>query len=216
MKICKKVFMQKRKKFDSAANRLGELEGAKQLVANAHKIEKEKEKVAAATEGGDAGKAEKVPAWKQKSLAFRQAVLAARADTGDEAAAAEAQAIQQQLQDAGPAPGMLKCPHCGRTFNKDAGERHIKICEKTFGKKAGGGRLEKGGGRRMGAGPAATPQAPPQEVSSTARAPSASGGANLGNAKRSSSSGAPRGAPAPEAHTGFAGRRVAPGHFARS
>merc|ERR1719499_2139865 len=35
MKICKKVFMQKRKQFSSAANRLGELENAGQLIANA-------------------------------------------------------------------------------------------------------------------------------------------------------------------------------------
>jgi len=59
MKICKKVFQQKRKKFDSAANRLGELENAKQLVANAHKLEKEKEKKADSG-GGQDSKAQEV------------------------------------------------------------------------------------------------------------------------------------------------------------
>lgn len=46
VKVCKKVFSQKRKAFDSAANRLGNLENADALIANAKKIEKEKEKVA--------------------------------------------------------------------------------------------------------------------------------------------------------------------------
>merc|ERR1719436_2357424 len=44
MKICKKVFVQKRKKFDSAASRLGDLENAGELVAQAHKLEKAAEK----------------------------------------------------------------------------------------------------------------------------------------------------------------------------
>jgi hypothetical protein len=43
---------------------------------------------------------------------------------------------------------MTKCPHCGRTFNKEAGERHIAICLKTFGKKSGGGRLMRGTGQQ--------------------------------------------------------------------
>merc|ERR1712194_422027 len=82
-RICKKVFMQKRKKFDSAANRLGELENAGQLIQNAHKVHKEAEKVEIKAkeqkdqpqkEDKDDGK--KMPEWKKKSLEFRRAMLA--------------------------------------------------------------------------------------------------------------------------------------------
>mmetsp|Transcript_44491 Transcript_44491/g.118157 ORF Transcript_44491/g.118157 Transcript_44491/m.118157 type:complete len:370 (-) Transcript_44491:368-1477(-) len=144
--ICKKVFQQKRKQFSSAANRLGEFENAGELLRNAQKIEKEKQQVQ--NTGGKKDGPGNVPAWKQKSLAFRAAILNARATTGDADAIAQAEEINQKLDAAGGADsGMTKCPHCGRTFNKEAGERHIAICLKTFGKKPGGGRLLKGGGR---------------------------------------------------------------------
>lgn len=32
--------------------------------------------------------------------------------------------IQQAQEDSG-----VKCPHCGRKFNQQAGPRHIKFCE---------------------------------------------------------------------------------------
>mmetsp|Transcript_117582 Transcript_117582/g.332646 ORF Transcript_117582/g.332646 Transcript_117582/m.332646 type:complete len:327 (+) Transcript_117582:230-1210(+) len=167
-KICKKVFMQKRKKFDSAANRLGEFENANQLISNAKKIEKEVEKVKAAeeqpggknppgpggkaTEGG--AKAKQMPKWKIKSLEFRQAMLAQKAASGDEEATAALNALKEELAvvqaAAGPAPidpDKVQCPHCGRTFNKESAERHINICVKMFGGKPGGGRLVRGGGR---------------------------------------------------------------------
>ena len=35
----------------------------------------------------------------------------------------EAAMIQQAQNDAG-----VKCPHCGRKFNENAGPRHIKFC----------------------------------------------------------------------------------------
>eukprot|EP00930_Biecheleria_cincta_P008393 TRINITY_DN109822_c0_g1_i1.p1 TRINITY_DN109822_c0_g1~~TRINITY_DN109822_c0_g1_i1.p1 ORF type:complete len:404 (+),score=101.58 TRINITY_DN109822_c0_g1_i1:137-1348(+) len=145
-KICKKVFQQKRKQFNSAANRLGEFENANELIAKASQIEKEKEVPKKEAKPG------KVPKWKAESLAFRQAILAAKGAGGDEEAQQKANELQQQLgaikEAAGDEvdPDMLKCPHCGRTFNKEAGERHVKICQKTFGGKPGGGRLVKGSG----------------------------------------------------------------------
>eukprot|EP00927_Polykrikos_kofoidii_P066967 TRINITY_DN6251_c0_g1_i1.p1 TRINITY_DN6251_c0_g1~~TRINITY_DN6251_c0_g1_i1.p1 ORF type:complete len:542 (-),score=122.28 TRINITY_DN6251_c0_g1_i1:209-1834(-) len=140
---CKKVFMQKRKQFNSAESRLGGMENAHDLIANANKLEKKR---ASEKKGKDSGVA--VPEWKKQSLSFRAAILAAKAAAGDEGAAAKAQEIQQTLDAAGGADShLLKCPHCSRTFNKEAGERHIAICVKTFGTKPGGGRLIKGGGR---------------------------------------------------------------------
>uniref|UniRef100_A0A7R9ZV83 C2HC/C3H-type domain-containing protein n=1 Tax=Pyrodinium bahamense TaxID=73915 RepID=A0A7R9ZV83_9DINO len=141
IKICKKVFQQKHKQFNSAAYRLGEFENAGELIANAQKLEREKPT-------GHPRSTQAVPKWKQKSLAFRQAILAAKAAAGDADAQMKADAIQQKLDAAGNAGSdMTQCPHCGRTFNKEAGERHIAICVKTFGSKPGGGRLVKGGGR---------------------------------------------------------------------
>ena len=89
-----------------------------------------------------------MPKWNKESLAFRQAILAARSDADDEDAQVKASAIQKTLRAAGDTDSSTtKCPHCGRTFNEEAGERHIAICVKTFGSKPGGGRLIKGGGR---------------------------------------------------------------------
>mmetsp|Transcript_21705 Transcript_21705/g.39836 ORF Transcript_21705/g.39836 Transcript_21705/m.39836 type:complete len:730 (-) Transcript_21705:200-2389(-) len=154
--ICKKVFQQKRKQFNSAANRLGDLENAGALIANAQKIGEEKERTAAQAQQTaqptkaarkEEEDASKMPEWKKKSLAFRSAILRAKGASGDAQAEAEAQAMEKKLEAAGGADSnMTKCPHCGRTFNKEAAERHIPICLKTFGSKAGGGRLPKGGG----------------------------------------------------------------------
>jgi len=140
-RICKKVFQQKRKQFNSAANRLGEFDNASELIANARRLAKD-EQLRRRTKTAD-----KVPKWKQESLEFRAAILEAKASTGDEDAHAKARALRQTLAAAGPVddPSMVRCPHCGRTFNKEAGERHIAICVRTFGSRPGGGRLIKGG-----------------------------------------------------------------------
>ncbi|CAK0885936.1 unnamed protein product [Prorocentrum cordatum] len=154
---------------------------------------------------------EKLPAWKQKSLAFRQAVLAGKAAGGDAAAAKEAAKISEELAAAGGADaGMTKCPHCGRTFNKDAGERHIAICAKTFGSKPGGGRLVRGGGgKARGGGGAPAPTRRARRARTTAAWAALRGGCGSDAPCRSRSSGAPGGGvPVPE---GFAGRRVPPG-----
>lgn len=174
-KICKKVFSQKRKPFNSAANRLGELENAQDLIANAKKIGKDKENAQKKKPTTSKAAGADVPEWKKKSLAFRAAILAARGDTGDENAAAQAGELQSQLDAAGGADShLLKCPHCGRTFNKEAGERHVAICVKTFGSKPGGGRLTRGAGRPAVGGPSGGKkpgaEAPPLRGNSASRA----------------------------------------------
>merc|ERR1740129_1658231 len=134
MKICKKV-NQKRKQFNSAANRLGDIvEDAGTLIANAQKIQKEVAKNAdkPPETKKDDGKAAAVPAWKKKSLEFRAAMLAAKAAGGDSEAAAKAAELNRELKSISPpdqvAPDMIKCPTCGRTFNLESGKRHIEIC----------------------------------------------------------------------------------------
>lgn len=145
MKICKKVFQSKRKKFDSVEVRLGEHDNAAELIEKARRDAAPQKKAPGARAKGAA-----VPAWKKKSLEFRAAIMAARAleNPSDEEANERAEEIQQQLKLAGnsPDPDKIKCEHCGRTFNKEAGARHIAICVKTFGSKPGGGRLLKNSG----------------------------------------------------------------------
>jgi len=123
---------------------LGEFENANELIANASKIERQKD---APKEVPDkaAKKDKSVPKWKAQSLAFRQAILAAKGSSDPEAAKKAAE-LQKEINAANLASGgnvmesdMVRCPHCGRTFNKEAGERHIAICLKTFGKKLGRG-----------------------------------------------------------------------------
>eukprot|EP00928_Gymnodinium_smaydae_P098605 TRINITY_DN9203_c0_g1_i1.p1 TRINITY_DN9203_c0_g1~~TRINITY_DN9203_c0_g1_i1.p1 ORF type:complete len:510 (+),score=150.29 TRINITY_DN9203_c0_g1_i1:35-1531(+) len=163
-RICKKVFMQKRKKFDSAANRLGDHENAGELISKAKQIESEvKAKEAKAGAPGNENAAptreKPMPAWKKKSLEFRAAMLAEQASKGDAVAKAKADELQKELGSAAaaagaaaaPDPDKTTCPHCGRSFNNAAAERHIAICVKMFGGKPGGGRLVRGGGMNCNA-----------------------------------------------------------------
>mmetsp|Transcript_86401 Transcript_86401/g.176320 ORF Transcript_86401/g.176320 Transcript_86401/m.176320 type:complete len:331 (+) Transcript_86401:94-1086(+) len=149
-KICKQVFQNKRKQFNSAANRLGEFDNAQELIANATKSEKQREKENHSEKPSTKKEKGSVPKWKAQSLAFRQAILAAKGASGDSEAAKKAAEIQKELNAANLASGgnvmesdMVKCPHCGRTFNEEAGQRHIAICLRTFG---GKGRPKASGG----------------------------------------------------------------------
>eukprot|EP00927_Polykrikos_kofoidii_P030495 TRINITY_DN26204_c0_g1_i2.p1 TRINITY_DN26204_c0_g1~~TRINITY_DN26204_c0_g1_i2.p1 ORF type:complete len:390 (+),score=84.56 TRINITY_DN26204_c0_g1_i2:500-1669(+) len=198
-KICRKVFMEKRKKFDSAANRLDHFENAQELIHGAKKIEHEVKAKEAQAEvpakgldknggaGAKEGKEKPMPAWKKKSLEFRAAMLAQKVQEGDDADAKEKlNELKKELATAGPSdavdPGMVKCPNCGRTFNKESGERHMNIC-----KAKPAARLQKAGG---GAGGAAGRDA---SKSRTEAPPTAAGGRSSGVAARP---GGPAAAPA--------------------
>jgi hypothetical protein len=68
--------------------------------------------------------------WKSQSLAFRQAMQAARASGTDQPATKMndtmnniSTAIQATDSD------LIPCPYCQRTFNERAAERHIPICQ---------------------------------------------------------------------------------------
>merc|ERR1719410_1413568 len=100
MKICKKVNC-KRKQFNSAANRLGDMgEDKEKLIANAQKIQKEVANNAdkPPEKKKEDSKAAAVPAWKKKSLEFRAAMLAAKAAGGDSEAAAKAAELNKELK----------------------------------------------------------------------------------------------------------------------
>lgn len=201
MKVCKKVFVEKRKQFNSAENRLGGLENAQQLISNAKAIEREVEVAKrkattgapspqAATRGGYGGAAaaggsvaaggaaagggsqKSMPAWKKKSLEFRAAMLAAKAAQGDEGAAQQVAAVQDEL--AGADGDKTTCPHCGRSFaDQGNAQKHIDICLKMFGGKAQ--RLVRGGGKNCN-----PRQAPAQAEPAADRAGHAGGAAGSG------------------------------------
>ncbi|CAJ1382035.1 unnamed protein product [Effrenium voratum] len=183
-KICKKVFQQKRKQFNSGADfsslslsirmrheaRCGQPpRGVRQCKRAHRKRHKGGEK--GARESCEAEGDKTVPKWKAQSLAFRQAILAAKG-TSDPEAAKKAAELQKELNAANLASGgnaleadMVKCPHCGRTFNQEAGQRHIAICLKTFGGKGRQAKAQSSRGK---------PGTPSDARGASVRGPSAS------------------------------------------
>jgi uncharacterized C2H2 Zn-finger protein len=120
VKVCKKVFMNKRKAFNSAAQRdLGEVPKPKATKPEPRR---------AANNTAKQLPAASLPKWKTQSEEFRANLRASRfAQSGDieayEKAAKQASALSQQ--------SLTPCPHCGRSFNETAAEKHIPICERN-------------------------------------------------------------------------------------
>jgi hypothetical protein len=111
--ICKKVFLQKRKVFDSKRKRLTdnpELLQSKQSSSSMGRS-------ASNSAGGGAAK------WRQDSEAFREAMKGAREYNSAIASGAPPPVIASR-----PDPSYIQCPHCSRRFNQTAGERHIPVC----------------------------------------------------------------------------------------
>ena len=135
--ICKKVFMQKRKKFDAAQARLSEFSGNdKNLVK---KVKKTNRRARASSKSSNkAGK------WKRQSEQLRQAMMANK-----EYALAKKEGRPPPPVSSVPSvdPDLVPCPHCGRSFNEAAAERHIPRCQNI---KAKPKRLMRGSGRNAG------------------------------------------------------------------
>jgi len=113
--ICKKVFLQKRKVFDSKRKRLTdnpELLQSKQSSSTMGRSARQ----SAAAAGGTAK-------WRQDSEAFREAMKGAREYSSAIASGAPPPVIASR-----PDPSYIQCPHCSRRFNQTAGERHIPVC----------------------------------------------------------------------------------------
>lgn len=153
-KVCTKVFATKRKAFNAAANRIPE--EAQQKAASAgggaprgrggrtRPGARPPKPAAAATGGG--GKGGKGEAWKNKSEQLRAAMKASRIMAKAKAEGKDLSTIElPTVPDLGAAD-MVPCPHCGRTFNESAAERHIPRCKTTRAKPS---RLVRGGGVNM-------------------------------------------------------------------
>jgi hypothetical protein len=124
-KICAKVFVQKRKTFNMAAQRVeGEAKQAMKADAGNTKLR-----------GG-----KPIPKWKQESQALRANLGAARITDTNSAEYEKAAAAASSIN----ASALTGCDHCGRKFNDEAAARHIPICAQ----KAKDSRFKKGPMRR--------------------------------------------------------------------
>eukprot|EP01138_Halocafeteria_seosinensis_P014614 gb/GECG01014919.1/.p1 GENE.gb/GECG01014919.1/~~gb/GECG01014919.1/.p1 ORF type:complete len:823 (+),score=100.43 gb/GECG01014919.1/:1-2469(+) len=119
-KVCKKVFQSKRRQFDSSKVRVpGEAQQVKQPRGRRTQGEKSSQSNS------------KNNKWKAKSEELRQAMKAARAmkraqDRGEDIRSAKIPEMPSSSQENS---GFVPCPHCGRTFNETAAERHIPRCQ---------------------------------------------------------------------------------------
>lgn len=133
-RVCKKVFVSKRKVFDSKEQR--EVEGAQPTTTRPAPSGK-RINPAIPPKGSKEGKASK---WKMQSEQFRANLRAAKlAEEGGE----EYEALAKQAS-AYNASQLTPCPHCGRTFNDEAASRHIPICAR----KAKEAQFKKGGRKK--------------------------------------------------------------------
>jgi hypothetical protein len=139
VKICKKVFMSKRKAFDSSKQRL---DANSETLAAAKRKGKGNSGSAAAKANSGASK------WKEQSRQFREAMRAARGATSQDGdvvvggRSAPAQPAQPYID-----PTLIQCPNCQRRFSDKAAERHIPICKSIIAKPSS---LKKGGGQTAG------------------------------------------------------------------
>jgi sulfur relay (sulfurtransferase) complex TusBCD TusD component (DsrE family) len=67
-----------------------------------------------------------MPKWKQESLQFRMGLKQAKGDNYNPTK--EERKLMEQAQQAEQANN-VKCHICGRTFNPEAGKRHVAFCE---------------------------------------------------------------------------------------
>jgi hypothetical protein len=113
---------------------------ASRVPNEAVKIAPDKKAEAAATKKA----AKKGAAWKQKSSQLQQAMQAAREikQAKEEGREPVFAAVEPTVD-----PSLVPCPHCGRSFNETAAERHIPKCTSI---KARPKMLKRGGGNGLG------------------------------------------------------------------
>lgn len=127
VKICAKVFMKKRKAFDSAKMRIQDNPELVQIIAKTKKEEMKQSKKPKRPPQQEEVPIENTgaPKWKNQSQAFREAMRAARECGKAQAAGAPLPPPKPSAPD----PSLILCQHCGRRFNEKAAERHIPQCQ---------------------------------------------------------------------------------------
>ena len=140
MRCCPKCAPKKaRKTFNAAAHRADAFDGdeaavVKRAAANVKKELRAKERGVTKPKEGK---------WKAQSNQLREAMQAMR----NVAAAEKSGKPLPPPVASTPDPSYVQCPHCNRTFNEKAAERHIPKCQSI---KAKPKTLAKGGGRTIG------------------------------------------------------------------
>ena len=132
---CQKV-KKKRKPMDMTARRLEEaaaqsgnareaIRNAKRAVKGGAKNTKKSRRPGGRDRPIKGGK--KAGKWKSQSNALRQAMKQSRMVTKYQK---EGRLDElPPMENTGPDPSFVPCPHCGRTFNEKAAERHIPRCK---------------------------------------------------------------------------------------
>jgi uncharacterized C2H2 Zn-finger protein len=152
VKICAKIFLQKRKVFDSKKMRMNEELEQFQKVEQKGARKKggkapAKGAAAGAAGGGDRPiQGERAAKWKEQSVQLREAMKMARM-------AKQAQETGAPMPDfvpSAPDPSLVRCPHCGRSFNERAAERHIPLCTNIKAKPSSLKRGSGGAGGKTG------------------------------------------------------------------
>lgn len=115
IKICQKVFQQKRKAFDATKQR--QAEGADK-AAVCRPCGKSKDVKPVANN------------WKAKSEAFRAAMKQNRLIEQYQKEGRPLSELPPPLQTAPELDDRIPCPHCGRRFGQQQAERHIPRCPK--------------------------------------------------------------------------------------
>lgn len=128
VRICKKVFVSKRKVFDSSKKRIEAIPELKSLLDNKKKTTKKQTQQSSSKSKNN---------WKLQSLAFREAMRAARG--------AANHSSDNVVEERTPYvdPSLIQCPNCLRRFNSNAAERHIPVCKNIIAKPS---TLRKGSG----------------------------------------------------------------------
>jgi uncharacterized C2H2 Zn-finger protein len=183
VKICAKVFMQKRKVFDSKKMRVADNPELVQMLKKKEKEEKmqskgsnaaaKRQSMGAGAAGGGGAAAAPIAAARKAPNPMEQPV--GGGDSGKSSkwkdqskAFREAMKAARQVTQAiaagaplpppvisAPDPSLIPCPHCGRRFNEKAAERHIPKCQDIKAKPTSLKRGAGGGGGVNGSIPAA-------------------------------------------------------------
>jgi ribosomal protein L37AE/L43A len=154
-RICKKVFVEKRKVFNSAEHRAPEDAPPKRALARGNttkriaKVQYDGPGTPSGRQGqtggfggGGAGGGA-TPKWKADSSALRQAMKAARQVSLAQKKSLETGIPLTQLLPAPTAASAaadpiydtyVQCPTCGRKYNQTAGARHIPQCKNIMNK----------------------------------------------------------------------------------
>jgi rubrerythrin len=97
------------------------------VVENAQEAKQAKDSGKGAAIKAEALKKKKKDGWKQQSNALRDAMGQQKIIADAEKKGIPLSALPPP-KAAAPDPSLVPCPHCGRSFNETAAERHIPKC----------------------------------------------------------------------------------------